>query len=38
LAILCREAGKMAYKERFKPAEIFDAGIWKPADDVIRRS
>ena len=29
---------KMAYKERFKPAEIFDAGIWKPADDVIRRS
>ena len=29
---------KMAYKERFKPAEIFDAGIWKPADDVIRVS
>ena len=29
---------KMAYKERFKPAEIFDAGIWKHADDVIRGS
>jgi arginine-tRNA-protein transferase len=29
---------KMAYKGRFKPAEIFDAGIWKPADDVIRSS
>ena len=29
---------KMAYKERFKPAEIFDTGIWKPADDVIRSS
>jgi len=26
---------KMAYKERFKPAEIFDSGIWKPADNII---
>jgi len=26
---------KMAYKERFKPAEIFNTGIWKPANDVI---
>ena len=29
---------KMAYKERFKPAEIFDGGIWKPADKVVRAS
>ena len=26
---------KMAYKERFKPAEIFNTGVWKPANDVI---
>ena len=29
---------KMAYKERFKPAEIFDGGVWKPAHDAVSAS
>ena len=38
LGYFVKGSRKMAYKERFKPAEIFDGGIWKPADKVGRAS
>ena len=38
LGYFVKGSRKMAYKERFKPAEIFDGGIWKPADKVVRAS
>jgi arginine-tRNA-protein transferase len=31
------ESRKMAYKARFRPAEIFVAGAWRPMTDEDRR-